>query len=271
MVTGNPFTPTFGVTPPLLVGRDGEIDLFVEGLEEGPGSPYRALLVTGQRGSGKTVLLNALEDAARARGWLVASSTTRAGVAHELAATILPALLSGFPDAHDAYLAGANISAAGFGLGVARQRMSRFPVEPSLRHALTTLADSADTRGGGVLITLDEVGRDGLEDLRIITQAVQHAFREGRQVVFAAAGLPSHMQALLEAPGTTFLRRAERSHLGGVPLRDVARAIQDPMRNAGRVIDGEALRLAAGGTSGYPFMIQLVGFQIWRRSGGDGR
>lgn len=271
MASGNPFTPTFGVSPPLLAGRDGEIEAFVEAIEEGLGSPYRAILIAGQRGSGKTVLLNALEDEARRRGWAVASETTRPGVAEELANSTLPALLHQFPGAYESFVSGGGASVAGVGVNLSRQRVDSFPVQPSLRHTLTTLADVADQAGSGVLITLDEVGPNGLADLQVIAQVVQHTFREGRQVVFAAAGLPAHIQALLQSPGTTFLRRAERLKLGPVVLAEVARAISEPMAAAGRTIDGEALSVVTTGTRGYPFMIQMIGFQLWRATQDDQR
>jgi Flp pilus assembly CpaF family ATPase len=67
----NPFHASFGVSPPLLVGRDGLLEDFVEALEDGPGASGRAALYTGARGSGKTVMLNAVEDRTKERGWLV--------------------------------------------------------------------------------------------------------------------------------------------------------------------------------------------------------
>jgi len=63
----SPFHPTFGVSPPLLVGRDQLVDEFVEALDDGPGAAGRATLYTGPRGSGKTVLLNAVENGAQRR------------------------------------------------------------------------------------------------------------------------------------------------------------------------------------------------------------
>ena len=69
----NPFKPTFGVAPPLLVGRGELLELFEEALEEGPGAPARATIYTGARGTGKTVMLTAVEKLARNRGWLVIS------------------------------------------------------------------------------------------------------------------------------------------------------------------------------------------------------
>jgi len=251
------------------VGRDEQLEAFVEGLEEGPGSPGRAILFSGQRGAGKTVMLNALEDAARARGWEVVSETTRPGVAEEMASTSLPALMRHYPGAYESFVSGSSFSVAGFGAGLSRDRDERFPVQPSLRSTLTALTDVLGQDDRGVFITLDEVGTDGLSDLQVITQVVQHCFREGRPVMFAAAGLPSQVRDLLQAPGTTFLRRAERSHLGAVDPDDVGRAIAEPMAHAGRRLTQAALAAAVDGTQGYPFMVQLIGFQMWRLSRGQ--
>lgn len=39
MTGANPFRPTFGFSPPLLVGRDHVIQDFQDGLRDGPGAP----------------------------------------------------------------------------------------------------------------------------------------------------------------------------------------------------------------------------------------
>ncbi|WPF66335.1 MULTISPECIES: hypothetical protein [unclassified Corynebacterium] len=80
----NPFTPTAGATPPLLVGRDEEATKFRESLIDGPGAPGLLTLITGPRGTGKTVMLNALEDVARSEGWLHLSETATAGLLERL-------------------------------------------------------------------------------------------------------------------------------------------------------------------------------------------
>jgi len=53
----NPFNPTLGVEPPILIDRAEVLDSVCNGIAAGPGNPYRATFVTGQRGYGKTVLL----------------------------------------------------------------------------------------------------------------------------------------------------------------------------------------------------------------------
>lgn len=266
-MAGNPFTPTFGVTPPLLAAREEELEVFVEGLEDGVGSPGRAMLITGTRGSGKTVLLNSIEDAARMRGWLVVSGTAEVGIAEELTTTRIAGLLHEHdPGARTYWPTGGSAGAAGFTAAAQGTYENQVPL-PALnfRSGLERLADVADTQlAAGVLITLDEVHTSAIADLRQITHAVQHSFREGRQVALVAAGLPSSVSDLLSDDVTSFLRRAERFTLGPIPADAVRAALADPIATAGRRIAPDALDLAVEGTRGYPFLIQLVGHRSWR-------
>ena len=90
----NPFKPTFGASPPLLVGRDELLQDFSEALEAGPGAPARATIYTGARGTGKTVMLNAAQEEARTRGWLVVAETATPGLLERLTTEHLPRLLA---------------------------------------------------------------------------------------------------------------------------------------------------------------------------------
>jgi hypothetical protein len=257
----NPFTPTFGTSPPLLVGRDADLEDFHDGLLSGPGAPERATLVTGLTGSGKTVMLNAYEDVAGTEGWLVISETARPGLVERLAREHLPALLR----QHDSRQTESRVTGLSLpgGFGADREVRELHVPASSLRSQLNQLSDLLSERGGGVLITVDEVHRRGLEDLDALSAVVQHAFRERRPVAFAAAGLPAAVEDLIQLPGATFLRRADRRHLHAVGRDDVRRALQLPIRDSGRQVTDEALEVAVAGTGGYPFLIQLVGRHTW--------
>src|SRR6476619_6324887 len=66
----NPYAPGAGQRPPELAGRDTELAAFDVGLERVERArPERSLVLTGLRGVGKTVLLNALRSKALDRGW----------------------------------------------------------------------------------------------------------------------------------------------------------------------------------------------------------
>jgi hypothetical protein len=259
----NPFKPSFGVSPPLLAGRDSLIEEFADGLDDGPGSPSRATLYTGARGSGKTVMLNAVEDQARRRGWIVISETAAPGLVERLTRRRLPEVLRSFdPDALRRRLTG--LTAPFTGGGVAWETLEAHVAEADLRSQIGLLTDLLAENGTGLLITVDEIHRQQLADLRELATTVQHAFREERELAFAGAGLTAAVSDVLNDDVLTFLRRADRHHLGRVPLDEVRRALREPIVAAGREAGDEAVDVMAEGTRGYPFLIQLVGAQSWR-------
>src|SRR4051795_73254 len=66
----NPYAPGAGQRPPELTGRDREIGQFEVVLERvARGRPERSMILTGLRGVGKTVLLNAFRSMAIQKLW----------------------------------------------------------------------------------------------------------------------------------------------------------------------------------------------------------
>ncbi|MGO0577649.1 ATP-binding protein [Ornithinimicrobium panacihumi] len=264
---GNPFRPSFGVTPRVLAGRDDVIDDFDIALDEGPGSPMRTILVSGARGMGKTVVLNELEDRARGRGWLVLRLPEGGRLVSELEGVILPSLLAEHdPEAVRRRLTGGSVGGLG---SVSTETVERFPVTESLASMLARLAGIAGGHGTGLLLTLDEVQAAPAEDLAHLASAYQHLVRDEHEVALVAAGLPVGVNALLEQRGTTFLRRAERIHLRALTDAEVAEAAVETVREAKRVISPEATERLVQIAHGYPYLLQLVGYHAWRAAGDD--
>lgn len=259
----NPFHASFGVSPPLLVGRDELLEDFVEALEDGPGSAGRATLYTGARGAGKTVMLNAVEDHAREHGWLIVSETATPGFVSRMTQQHLPRLLRDFdPKAVQRRMSGVS---APLNIGaVTWSTIEAHVVQAGLRNQLEMLTDLLAENHNGVLITLDEVHQNQIEELRELATVVQHAFRENRELVFVGAGLAASVSDVVNDDVLTFLRRAERHTLGSVARADVERAFREPIYAAGRSIGDQALQIMVDGARGYPFMLQLVGAQTWR-------
>ena len=83
----NPFKPTAGANPPLLVGRDVLVEEFLESIEDGPGAPGRITIFTGPRGIGKTVMLNTVAERVQSdHQWLVIDETATTGFVNRLTA-----------------------------------------------------------------------------------------------------------------------------------------------------------------------------------------
>jgi hypothetical protein len=131
-----------------------------------------------------------------------------------------------------------------------------------LRAQLTALSDHLTDHGTGLLLTVDELHHADRAGLRELAATIQHCFREERPIAFAGAGLPAAVADLLNDDVLTFLRRADRYHLGAVDPADVADALRTPIHATGHTITDSALDVATAGTGGYPFLIQLVGFWI---------
>jgi AAA ATPase domain len=265
VAANNPFTPTFGSPPPLLAGREELIELFGGALDDGPGSAGRATLYTGARGAGKTVLLNAVEDAARERGWLVVAETATPGFLTRLTDDHLPRLLAEHdPDAVKRRL-------SGFGLpgnlgSLDWQTIERHTRTLSFRSKVELVTDLLAENETGLLITLDELHYRQASELREFGTVVQHAFRERRDLAFAGAALPAEIDELLNDEVLTFMRRADRHHVGTVADAAVREAIAQPIATHGKSIAEDALNAMVTSIEGYPFFIQLVGDQVWRKA-----
>ena len=249
----NPFKPTAGAEPPVLIGRDRVVADFIDGLDEGVGAPGRLMRITGPRGSGKTVLLTELGDLARERGWTVVDETAGEGLCEGICRAL------GGEAVRTKFTAEVNAVVL-----KARADVDRTPGEPVLREVLSEACAKATRHGRGVLITIDEIQDADADDVRAIAAAVQHLIRERQNVALVFAGLTMGVLDLINGKALTFLRRAKPEELAAIPLDDVSVALRHSIEASGLEIDDGALAAAAEATAGYAYLIQLVGYHVWR-------
>ena len=268
----SPFTPTFGATPPTLVGRQQEVNDFAYALDNGPGSKGRATFVTGQRGVGKSVMLSVYSQIAATRGWMSVNESASAGFARKLTEARLPEALEQLDTAHltKSKTIGVNATVLGVGGGFTNRTESTNTLVPDFRHQLMRTLDILDKNETGLLITLDEVHRSQLGELQEITDAISYAVAQEAPIAFVGAGLPETINGLVNADVATYLRRAERVTLENLTPEDTRLALETPIRESGGQISDVALELAVEGTGNYPYLVQLVGDESWRAAaGGD--
>lgn len=256
----NPFKPTAGARPPLLIGRKNSLDGFKEALDDGPGAPGLLTIITGPRGVGKTVLLTAAEDFALRRGWVVVSETATVGLISRLTVSIKKRAQE-FGDGAP----GRRVTAVVVGgLGVTTQLPPT--TEPPWRETVTELVTVLSVHETGLLITIDEIHAVNREELTELAAVIQHLIREDLPVGLIVAGIPKAVSELLNEDVSTFLRRADRIDLDDIPIPDVEEAFAATFLATGIVITRRQITLAAVATGGYPFLIQLVGYHVWRRA-----
>jgi len=256
----NPFTPTFGSIPLQLAGRDSIIRDILEGLENEPGDPNRATIFMGARGSGKTVLLAKIAEEASANGWICANVNADPNMLDEILIQIRDNAKEFLTPETLSHIT--SISIAGVGISRNVKQSNR---KTTWRSEMTSVVKELNEKNVGLLITIDELD-PRIGELRTVVSTFQHFVRERRDVAIIMAGLPPKVSSILRDDSISFLRRAFQHHLGAVEESEVRFSMSKTIELAGRTIDKEALGLAVKNTKGFPFMIQLIGYHMWRQN-----
>ena len=210
-------------------------------------------------------MLNEVADVARQRGWLVIEETASPGVVTRLVTQHLPALLTELdPQAGGSPCAA---STAPMGVGsIAWDSTDRHVVAAGLRNQLELTCDLLAEQGTGLLITPRRGPR------------LAHR-RPPRRVRRRAAPVPQRPghRRRRRRPAVGHQQPAERRGADVPAPRRPAHARPDraaprssvPCARRSRApaasISGTACRRAAAATGGYPFLIQLVGYHVWRQ------
>ena len=280
----NPFSPGAGSPPPELAGRDDILEqarvLFGRIRAR---RPERSLLLTGLRGVGKTVLLNEMNRIAQGAGYR--TILVEAHEKKQLAALLVPYLRRLLYDLDR--LAGAGAKAKR-GLAVLKSFMGAIKVsvgdvefgldiepekgaadsgdlEVDLPSLFAAIAEAAEERGTAVAILIDEIQYFGSAELSALIMAM-HKMQQGRlPLVLIGAGLP-----ILPGLAGDAKSYAERlfsfPDVGPLNEADAAKAVREPIEQAGESIDAAALREIVSLTRGYPYFLQEWGYQAWNHA-----
>ncbi|MBR2281719.1 MAG: ATP-binding protein [Spirochaetales bacterium] len=259
------FVPSFGNRPKHLVGRDSVLRRIEMALQSVPGSRERAMIILGQRGSGKTVLLLEIAERAKKKRFIVANPTV---VSNGMRNRIMEKLRDECPE----YLnetrkkvAGGNVSVLGFGAGI--QFNEQASEEKSFSWKITEYCKNANADHHGVMILIDEV-RSNSEELRELIISYQEMVGEGLDVSIVFAGLPMAISTLLNDHVLTFLNRAEKIELQPLRTEDIELYYLKAFESLGVEISREKIRLAAEEAAGSPYLMQLIGHYITLNSEG---
>lgn len=289
----NPYAPGAGQRPPELAGRDRELAAFDVVLERvARGRPERSLVLTGLRGVGKTVLLNALRSQAIGRLWGTGKLEARpdqsirrpaASALHMAARELAPRHRD--PEAVDRFLgvlkAFALRTAPSGGREKARERWQpgidvptvagradSGDLEIDLTELLADAAALARDVGTGIAIFVDEMQDVPPDDVSALCAACHELSQSGLPLIVVGAGLP-HLPAVLSASKSYSERLFRYARIDRLDRESADRALTAPAAEEGVGYTDEALAALYAATDGYPYFVQAYGKATWDVAAGS--
>ncbi|WP_030527179.1 ATP-binding protein [Phycicoccus jejuensis] len=290
----NPYAPGAGQRPPELAGRDEQLDAFDVVLERvARGRPERSVVLTGLRGVGKTVLLNALRSAAVRAGWGTGKLEARpdqslrrplssalhqavrelgpAGGAGDHALGVIRSFAQREPESGRSARSAPKLRDRwnpGITVPAVAGRADSGDVEIDLVELLSDLGGTAADTGRGIAVFIDEMQDLGPEDVSALCAAAHEISQTGLPLIVVGAGLP-HLPAVLSASKSYSERLFRYSRIDRLDRDAADAALVRPAADEGAEYEPDALAAMYLATGGYPYFIQAYGKAVWDRAPGS--
>jgi hypothetical protein len=281
----NPYAPGAGQRPPELAGRDRELAQFDVVLERvARGRPERSLVLTGLRGVGKTVLLNALRSQAIGRLWGTGKIEARpdqslrrplTGAMHMAVRELAPRHRA--PDRIDDFLAVLKAFALrsnptggkirdrwqpGIDLPAAQGRADSGDIEIDLVELFTDAASIATDVGVGIALFIDEMQDLEPDDVSAICAACHELSQTGAPLIVVGAGLP-HLPSVLSASKSYSERLFRYLRIDRLDRPAADHALLAPAEREEVTFTDDALAALYAAADGYPYFVQAYGKVTW--------
>ncbi len=243
----NPYAISFGRIPHQYISRDiilGDIlDALTDDIVE-----EQAFKLTGIRGTGKTVMLSAIEKELRSLDNWIVCDVKPGG---DITVDIVSLLYGEVPFIKEYIDANMDLSAFGIGINIAKKNPVISP-DTAIKRLLQVIAK----KNKRVLIAIDEVRKT--PQLIDFIQEFQILIREELPIYLIIAGLYEDIECIENSEGLTFFLRAEKYEM--TPL-NITIIREDYKKTLG--LDNETAETLAVMTKGYAFAYQAFGKYMW--------
>ena len=247
MAVRNPFAINFGKVPVQYISRDIIIEeVLQELLSEEAQNP--CFMLTGTRGSGKTVTMTSIEKkVAELEEWIIVRLNPDRNLLNGLVAKLYDSrdFLTKFIDT--------SVNLSKFGIGI---NLSKKTPVADIESALEIILKELKKRKKKVLVTIDEVSNTPY--MREFASSFQIMLREDLPIYLIMAGLYENIRELENEKDLTFLYRAPKIEMEPLNLTRIAERYRDILK-----VDSEKAMDMAIMTKGYPLAYQALGKYLW--------
>ena len=243
----NPFSLSFGKTPLSLIDREYQKAEIINSFE-GENPATQVYMITGLRGSGKTVMMTDIAKHFRdQKDWIVVDLTPERDLLQSLAASLSNnnELIQIFRDAK------LNLSFLGLGIEI-----DGVPPITDINIAIVQMLEKIKKRRKKLLITIDEAVCN--KTMREFTSVFQIYIRQELPVFLLLTGLYENIYELQNEKTLTFLYRAPKLELKPLNIGMIAEKYKEIFD----LEEDDSIAMAKE-TKGYPFAFQVLGYLCW--------
>lgn len=243
----NPFVLTFGREPINFIPR---ID-FAQEVEDNFYSetrPKQVYMITGVRGTGKTVFLSRLaKEFENNKDWVVVDLNPE----RDMLAPLASQIYNNAKVKHLFVKAKLNLSFNGIGLSIENDKPSN-----DIETVILKMVEYLSEKNIKLLITIDDAVNN--QNVKILAHTFQAMLRKDYKVFMLMTGLYKNISALQNNKSLTFLTRATQIILNPLNLP----SIKDSYQEIFNLDEATAVKMAKL-TKGYAYAYQVLGYLFW--------
>ena len=246
-LNNNPFSLMFGKSPVSIIKREDEYKKIIDTFDSFNPSTY-AYIITGIRGSGKTVMLREIaKEYTNSNDWIVLDINSQGDIMKDLAEKF-------FYEGQKNKLFNdwsITINAKIFSLQISKKETTSNP-----EIIFEKLLKKANDNNKKVLITIDEVTSS--IEVKKFANFYQAMICKDYKLFLLMTGLKNNIDALINSKSSSFLSRTPKIELG--PLNEIEIAKEyEKLLNISFSLAASLSKL----TSGYAFAYQVLGYLFY--------
>lgn len=247
----NPYTLTFGKEPSQQISRILQSNVILDSFTEDEPS-NQVFVITGVRGSGKTVLMTEIANKLSAeKDWITVELNSSSDMLKSLGAKLYS------NQSLTEYFKNLDISLSLFGIEVKLKKEN--PIV-DMETAIEKMLETLKRHNKRLLITVDEVTSN--DYVKAFVSAFQIFVRKEAPIFLLMTGLYENISELQNEKNLTFLFRAPKSVMKPLNLNSIAKNYEKILQVTEEQA-GEMARL----TCGYSYAFQVLGHLTYANDG----
>ena len=244
----NPFGLSFGILPENFIRREEIIATVMDGFvdEENDAKMY---ILTGVRGSGKTVMLNYLKKQFEAMDdWLVLTINPEMDILESIASKLYE------KGSMKRYFLKTSFNFSFHGIGFSIEGNTPLKnIETLLEKMMEIIKDKKKK----VLIAIDEISNS--DNIKVFSHTFKNMVNNGLPIYLLATGLYENVYHMSNEKTLTFIYRAKKIHVDSLNLTSIAQSYKETLQ-----LDDVFAKKCAALTEGYASAYQILGSILFK-------